>query len=134
MESVRPHRKYRVAMPGAGETTEPISKGRLKAGLAVPIGLMFAAAPGGPIEAVVLADAGLANFIHTDKLPSDYLAEFATDEKCSRLKALEDKRPWCRESSERVVYERPICCCRTLGQIACYDKQDPYGRNSTRVR
>jgi len=50
------------------------------------------------------------------------------------LKAQKDGGQWCRDSFERVVYERPIYCYRTLGQIACYDKKDPYGRNSTRVR
>lgn len=103
------------------------------AGLAALIGATAVAACG-PTEAVVLASASLANFVYTDKLPSDYLAEFATGEECSTLKALKDKGPWCRESFEHVVYERPIYCYRTLGQIACYDKKDPYGRNSTRVR
>jgi hypothetical protein len=120
-------------MRPAGDTIEPITKGRLKAGLAVLIGAT-AIASCGPTEAVVLAGVGLANFVYTDKLPSDYLAEFASGAECNTLKALKDKGPWCRESFERVVYERPLYCYKTLGQITCYDKKDPYGRNSTRVR
>lgn len=120
-------------MAPAGDTAEPILKGRLKAGLAALIDAT-AVASCDPTEAVLLTSASLANFAYTDKLPSDYLAEFASGQECSMLKTRKDGGQWRRDSFERVVYERPIYCNRTLGQIACYDKKDPYGRNSTRVR
>lgn len=120
-------------MAPAGDTAEPISNGRRNAGLAVLIGATVLA-PCGPTEAVLLASASLANFAYTDKLPGDFLAEFASGQECSMLKARKDGGQWCRDSFECAVYERPIYCYRTLGQIACYDKMDPHGRNSTRVR
>lgn len=120
-------------MAPAGDTAEPILKGRLKAGLAALIGATDVASCG-PTEAELLASASLANFNYTDKLPSDYLAEFASGQECSMFNARKDGGQWRRDSFERVVCERPIYCCRTLGQIACRDMKDPYGRNSTRVR
>jgi len=60
--------------------------------------------------------------------------ELASGQECSFLKSQKDGGPFCRDSFERVVYEAPIYCYRTLGEIACYDKRDPYGPTSTRVR
>ena len=100
----------------AGDTIEPISKGRLKAGPAALIGAT-AVASCDPAGVVVPTDANPANFVYTDELPN----------------TLNDRGLCRRDSFDRVVYEPPIYCYRTLGQITSYDKQDPYSRNSTRV-
>lgn len=126
-------RKKRLVMTPAGDATESISTGRQKAGIVIVFGALIAAACGSTTTLFVGSTA-LANFIYTDKLPSDYLAEFATGEECSFLKSQKDGGPLCRESFDRVVYERPIYCYRTLAEINCYDKPDPYGGTSTRVQ
>lgn len=120
-------------MTPAGDATEAISTGRRKAGIVIVLGALIAAACGSTTT-VFVASTALANFVYTDKLPSDYLAEFATGEECNFLKAQKDGGPVCRESFERIVYERPIYCYRTIGEIECYDKRDPYGSTSTRVQ
>ena len=120
-------------MTPAGDVAESIQKGRCKAGLVIVLSAAFIAACGST-STVYFGAATLANFVYTDKLPTDYLAEFASGQECNFLKAQKDGGPMCRDSFERIVFEPPIYCYRTLGEIACYEKQDPYGRNSTRVQ
>ena len=116
-----------------GDDIESIRSGRRRVGLALMLFAATLAACGSP-STVYVGSAVLANFIYSDKLPTDYLAEFASGQECSMLKSHKDGGPLCRDSFEPVVYEAPIYCYRTLGQIACYDKRDPYGHTSTRVR
>jgi hypothetical protein len=116
-----------------GDDTASISFGRRQVGLAILFLAAVLTACGAP-STVYVGGAVLANFIYTDKLPTDYLAEFASGQECNFLKSQKDGGPLCRDSFEPVVYEAPIYCYRTLGEIACYDKQDPYGRTSTQVR
>ena len=120
-------------MMPTGVDTESIRSGRRRAG---PIFALCAAllAACGSATTVYVGSAVLANFIYTDKLPTDYLAELASGQECSFVKAQRDGGPFCRDSFERVVYEAPLYCYRTLGEIACYDKRDPYGATSTQVR
>ena len=122
----------RLEMTPAGDGIESIRSGRRKVGLVIAFTVLLAAC--GTTTTFYFAGASLANFIYTDKLPTDYLAEFASGQECNFLKSQKDGGPLCRDSFDRVVYERPLYCYRTLGEIACYDKQDPYGRNSTRVQ
>ena len=58
----------------------------------------------------------------------------ASGQECNFLKSQKDGGPLCRDSFERVVYEPPLYCYRTLGEIACYDKRDPDRRTTTEVR
>ncbi len=76
----------------------------------------------------------MANFIQSDRLPQDYLAELVTGKECNTLKAMRDKGPLCRESFDPQIYEKPIYCYRTLGKVACYAQPDPYGPTTTRVQ
>ncbi|MEM9682572.1 MAG: hypothetical protein AAF942_04840 [Pseudomonadota bacterium] len=118
----------------AEEDIESIQCGRRKAGLAFILCAALLVACGSPATFYV-GSAVLANFVYTDKLPTDYLAELATGEECSLLKSQEDGGPFCRESfQERIVYEAPLYCYRTLGEITCYNKRNPYGPTSTEVR
>jgi hypothetical protein len=120
-------------MNPAGVDTESIRNGRRRSGLLLVICTALLTACGSAATFYV-GSAMLANFVYTDKLPTDYLAELASGQECSFLKAQEDGGPFCRDSFERVVYEAPLYCYRTLGEIACYDKRDPYGPTSTQVR
>ena len=81
-----------------------------------------------------LAVASMATIINTDKLPSDYIAEIATGQDCNTLRAKQDGGQVCRDPNAGQVYERPAYCYRTLGQITCYDKPDPYGASTRAVR
>jgi hypothetical protein len=103
------------------EGTEPIAKRRARTGATILI-------------AVYLLGAGLANFIQSDRLPQDYLAELVTGKECNTLAAIKDKGPLCRESFNPPIYEKPIYCYRTLGQVKCYEEPDPYGPTTRRVR
>ena len=62
------------AMIPAGVDTESIWNGRRRAGLGVAF-CAFLLAACGSATAVYMGGATLANFIYTDKLPTDYLAE-----------------------------------------------------------
>ncbi len=69
----------------------------------------------------------MANFIQTDKLPTDYVAEWASGKECRTLVAMKDGGPLCRKSFDGPrVYEKPVYCYRTLGHITCYDEPGPY--------
>ena len=119
-------------MIDTGDVSASIVFRRLLAGLAVVYGVLFTAACGSTTSAYLIG-AGLANFVYTDKLPTDYLAEFASGQECNYLKSLKDDGPLCRESFDRVVYERPHYCYRTLGEITCYERRQP-GQSLTRVQ
>ena len=121
-------------MTPAGDVIEPIRFGRRKVGIGIVFSALLVTACGS-LESFYLGSVLLANFVYTDKLPSDYVAEFASgEEECNFLKAQKDGGPLCRETFDRVVFERPLYCYRTLGKIACYEKPDPYGRTTTRVQ
>jgi hypothetical protein len=126
-------RKMPLTMIAVGDSIDSIRKGRRKAGIVLALGAALVAACGSP-STVYLGGAMLANFVYTDKLPTDYLAEFASGQECNFLKSQKDGGPLCRDSFERVVYEPPLYCYRTLGEIACYDKRDPDRRTTTEVR
>ncbi len=85
-------------------------------------------------ESVYALGVGLANFVYTDKIPTDYLAEQASGKECNLLKSIEDGGPMCRDSFERQIIEKPIYCYRTLGQPTCYATPDPYGTGAERIR
>ena len=95
---------------------------------------MFLAAACGT-GSVYLITAQLASFIHTEKLPFDYIAELASGEECRPVVAVRDGGPLCRDNfDEPRFYEKPIYCYRTIGTISCYDEPDPYTTNSEPVR
>lgn len=129
----RPFGKKRQVMIDTGDVSASIVLRRLSAGLAVVLGVSLTAACGSTTSAYLIG-AGLANFVYTDKLPTDYLAEFASGQECNLLKSLKDEGPLCRDSFERVVYERPHYCYRTLGEINCYERRDSDRRSTTRVQ
>jgi hypothetical protein len=84
-------------------------------------------------QSAYLLGAGLANFVYSDQVPSDYVAEFASGKQCSLLKAIQDGGPLCRETATDIV-EKPIYCYRTLGQPTCYSTPDPYGTGARKIQ
>lgn len=117
---------------GAEEDVESVSQGRATPCLILGSILFLFAACG--TESVYILGAGLANFVYTDKIPTDYIAEQASGKECNLLKAIEDGGPMCRDSFERHIIEKPIYCYRTLGQPTCYATPDPYGTGAERIR
>ena len=101
--------------------------------------IIFTVAPfalsacGGP-ESVFVLGAGLANFIHTDRVPTDYIAEYASGQECNLLKSIEDGGPLCRNSFNPTVVEPPLYCYRTLGEPSCYVSPDPYKTGAQTIK
>lgn len=95
--------------------------------------LLFLLASCGTESAFVLG-AGLANFVYTDQVPTDYIAEFASGKQCNLLKAIQDGGPLCRDSFTRQIIEKPIYCYRTLGLPTCYATPDPYGTGARKIQ
>ena len=85
-------------------------------------------------ESVYVLGAGLANFVYTDQVPTDYIAQYASGKQCSLLKAIQDGGPLCRDSFTRQFIEKPIYCYRTLGQPTCYATPDPYGTGARKIQ
>lgn len=104
----------------------------MRTGATIIIASILAAACGTETS-VYLLGAGMANFIQTDKLPQDYLAELVTGKECNSLAAMRYKGPLCRDSFDPQIYEKRIYCYRTLGQVKCYAQPDPYGPTTRRV-
>ena len=117
---------------GAGEAVESEFQGRAWPCLLLASILFLLTACG--TESVYVIGTGLANFVHTDNLPTDYIAERASGKEFNLLKSIEDGGPMCRDSFKREVIEKPIYCYRTLGQPTCYATPDPYGTGAERIR
>lgn len=98
---------------------------------------MLVTAPmlGGCVTGPVVAAAGMTTaFVHEDKLPTDYIAEAVTNEDCSYVRRLEDGGPLCRSHDYGQVIEKPIYCYRSLGNVTCYDRPNPYGDGALPVQ
>ncbi|NKB58945.1 MAG: hypothetical protein GKS00_21660 [Alphaproteobacteria bacterium] len=117
---------------GAEEAVESEFQGRARPCLILASILFLLTSCG--TESVFVLGAGLANFVYTDKVPTDYIAEAASGKECNLLQAIEDGGPMCRDSFEQQVIEKPIYCYRTLGQPTCYATPDPYGTGAERIR
>lgn len=96
--------------------------------------LTFNLAACGGAESVYVIGASLANFIHTDRVPLDYIAEYASGQECNLLKSIEDGGPLCRKSFTRTVIEPPLYCYRTIGKPSCYVSPDPYKTGAQTIK
>ncbi len=130
---MRTREDTRLATTEPAESTEPRKRGRARPGLLGSALTLLAGACG--TGSFYMLSATLATFIETDKLPTDYIAEFASGKECRTVVAIKDGGPLCRDSfAEPKVYEKPIWCYRTLGAITCYSEPDPYKTNAQPVR
>ena len=115
------------------ETLEPRRRSQMFRGLLFGVVMLVLSACG--TSSFLVLSGSMANFIQTDKLPTDYVAEWASGKECRSLVAMKDGGPLCRKSFDPPrVYEKPIYCYRTLAQITCYDEPDPYRTSLQRVR
>lgn len=90
---------------------------------------------GGCVTAPFAAAAGATTaFVHEDKLPTDYIAEAVTGEDCSYVRRLEDGGPLCRSHDYGQVIEKPVYCYRSLGNVTCYERPNPYGDGAQPVQ
>lgn len=87
----------------------------------------------GGADAGFLAVAGATStIINTDKLPTDFIADAVTGLDCNSIRQSRDKGPLCRAPEQRVI-ERPVYCYRTLGDMNCYERPDPFGDGAQQV-
>ena len=90
-----------------------ITKCRARTALAIFFsGIMIVGC--GTETSVYMLGAGMANFIQSDRMPQDFIAELVTGKECNTLAAMKDKGPLCRDSFDPPIYEKPIYCYRTL--------------------
>ena len=82
---------------------------------------------GGPESIyIIIIGASLANFIHTDRMPIDYIVDYDSGQACNLLKSIEDGDPLCQKSLMKTIIEPPRYCYRTVGKPRCYVSPTPY--------
>ena len=81
------------------------------------------------------ATAGVSTvlLINTGKTLTDHAASYAMDEDCSMVN-YEKTRHYCRDWPEVTVPTEPeLYCYRTLAQVECHARPEPYGNKETLV-
>jgi hypothetical protein len=74
-----------------------------------------------------------ALLINTGKTITDHVLSYAIDEDCSMVN-YEKTRHYCREWPEVTVRPEPeLYCYKTLAQIECHTRPEPYGNKETLV-
>jgi len=63
---------------------------------------------------ICVIGAGLTNFVHRDKLPTDYIINGVSGKICNILKLIEDGSLMCRNSFKRENIKKPHCCYLTI--------------------
>ena len=73
---------------------------------------------------VVTSGASVVSLMATKKTIADHMVSFATGEDCS-IVAFERGDPYCVDPND--IPPTPIYhCYRTLGEISCYETEDPF--------
>ncbi len=71
--------------------------------------------------------------INTGKTLADHALSYAIDEDCSMVN-YEKTRHYCREWPEVTVRAEPeLYCYKTLAQVECHTRPEPYGNKETLV-
>lgn len=86
----------------------------------------------GPVST---ATAGVSTvlLINTGKTLTDHAVSYAIDEDCSMVN-YEKTHHYCREWPEVKVRPEPeLYCYRTLAQVECHTRPEPYGNKETLV-
>lgn len=92
------------------------------------LGALLALGLGGCAEVglpATMVTAQVASLINTDKSLTGHLVSYVTGEDCSSL-ALAETGRFCREPQADTPPEPPRYCYRTLGEVNCYHRPDPY--------
>ena len=82
-----------------------------------------------------LATAGVSTvlLINTGKTLADHAVSYAIDEDCGIVN-YEKTRHYCRDWPEATVRAEPeLYCYRTLAQVECHTRPEPYGNKETLV-
>ncbi len=66
----------------------------------------------------------------TDKTVADHVISWASGKDCSTVR-WELGRTYCKEDEPRPVAN--VYCYRTLGDVTCYDRPDPYGNREQKM-
>lgn len=76
----------------------------------------------------LVAGAGIATLIATDKTITDHVVSLVKDEDC-RTTAYFETGHYCQPHAEEVVtvVREPVYCYRTLGDVDCHAMPNPYG-------
>jgi hypothetical protein len=103
--------------------------------LAVPAILLLAACS--PAESGILAGTTIISLLETDKTVSDHIMSQMMNKDCSSKRLLEGADRMCIDENESatktVAQSTPTYCYRTLGNISCYTKPNPYDPNVSEV-
>lgn len=79
----------------------------------------------GSVAVSGLAEAGV--IANTKKTIGDHVASLVTGQDCSTVKYSEDQ-VYCRAYPEKlVVVKQPLYCYRTLGDVDCHTRPNPFG-------
>ena len=86
----------------------------------------------GLVEAVMLPVAVIegASLVTTEKAASDHIISFYSGKDCSS-KRKEQGDTYCREDEPNP--SPVVHCYRTLGEVTCYDRADPYENGAAPV-
>lgn len=85
-------------------------------------------------EPIALGATATTSFVLEDKLPTDYIAEAITGKDCSYVRRLEDGGPLCRSQDYGQIIEKPVYCYKSLGNVTCYERPNPYGDGAQPVQ
>jgi hypothetical protein len=124
--------EWRLEQTGAGEDVESEIHGSARHCLIFAFILFFLATC--ITGSIYVTGAGLANFVHTDKLPTDYLANRVLGKKYNLPKLIGDDGPMCRNSFKYELTEKPYYCYQTVLQYNFYETLDPIGSGAERIR
>ena len=124
--------EWRLEQTGAGGDIDSEIHGRAQHCLIfVSILFFLATCVTGPFGAT---GAGFANFVYTEKLPPNHIANRVLSKNYNLLKLIEDDGPMCRNSFKREITEKPYYCYQTILQYNFYETLDPIGTGVERIR
>lgn len=92
------------------------------------LGTLLALGLGGCAEIGVpatMASVQLASLINTDKSVTDHLVSYVTGQNCSSVN-LGESGTYCLDPLAALPLEAPRYCYRSLGEVTCYDRPNPY--------
>jgi hypothetical protein len=80
----------------------------------------------------VVGGAEVASVVNTDKTLTDHVASNLTGRECSTLK-IKSRGKYCIDPNSIPDPEPAVYCYRSLGDITCYDRPDPYTNGASAV-
>ena len=97
--------------------------------LSVAVPLLLLPGCGIPLAPWALLDGG--SVVLTDKTMEDHAVSFGSGKDCSSVRS-EQGLTYCKEDEPKFV-PPVVNCYRTLGEVSCYDRPDPYQVNQRTV-